>query len=542
MKMRISFLKVVPFVLLLAMLGQACGGRSVPEPEPPEPVASEPEPPAEPIDSDLPYVERREEVLDAVRITQSFIGETNGARYSVPARDWLGDEDVSTLAFRSSNIRAATVDEEGAVAFADEGRFFIQVTIPAEDGEPVKRRIHHFENVLDDGQPAMNRVRYEPDPLNISEHVLVVYNANSPESEELKDYYIQERPGFGEANVLGLECPTGEIVSVEEYTGRIETPVVEWLTGSGKHIRYIVLMMDIPTRVHAPTLPGSSVSFRLSRAFVEHGLREGRVYFDQPYSHLHTPTHIGTPFSLGQFQGMTALVTHLNMGSLEACKAYVDKIKTFPETNGILHPETDSYASNYYMEDHDARSRLPPNWFGFRYVERMEERFERFDEMNIIYRPKGSEFITSGSNVAFFGTLGVWGRRGADYAIDGSVEWGENADWWLMMSVESYNGQSEPARRQGAEEHVFYSPMNQGNFVDWFSPGAFGGTDYSRTPVGAVSHVEEPRLAGVNNWGYLAMWHDGFTFAEAAWLSRHTGFFMALGDPLVARIPPESKP
>jgi hypothetical protein len=67
------------------------------------------------------------------------------------------------------------------------------------------------------------------------------------------------------------------------------------------------------------------------------------------------------------------------------------------------------------------------------------------------------------------------------------------------------------------------------------SANAFGGTNYSNTPVGAVCHVEEPLLTGVNSSAYLLDWEQGFVFAEAAWDSSQTPFFMAVGDPLVTR-------
>jgi hypothetical protein len=75
----------------------------------------------------------------------------------------------------------------------------------------------------------------------------------------------------------------------------------------------------------------------------------------------------------------------------------------------------------------------------------------------------------------------------------------------------------------------------QGNFVRWFSANAFGGINYSNTPVGAVCQVEEPLLTGVNSSAYLLDWERGFIFAEAAWDSSRTPFFMAVGDPLVTR-------
>lgn len=458
-------------------------------------------------------------------------------------RDWLRAEDFGLLNMRSLDSRHGEVDREGTLRYRQDGD--VRLTFRKPGGTLFDTVAVDITNVTD-GIRWVSRVRHEPKPMAVSEHVLVIYNQSSADSEALKDYYVRERPGFEEVNVLGVRTSSEELITEAEYRNEVRDPVVEWLLEAGKPIRYIVLMLDIPTRVHA-RVPhegsyrlqiGDSLSHRLAFALRDEGIRDGDTYFDA--SHQGSPTTwLGTPFSVAQFEGMTALVTHLNMGSLEASIAYVDKLKSFDRTGAVLHPADDTYARTFYMEDHDAHSRLPSNFFGHRYLERMSTGFLRLEEMDIEYRPKGSAYIEAGENVAFFGTMGRWGNRGANYAVDGRIQWGENSDWWLMLSVESFNGQRDPARRQGGEAHAFYGPMDQGNFIDWFHADAFGGSNYSRTPVGAVCHVEEPTTGGVNDWSYLAMWQDGFTFAECAWVSRNTGRFMAIGDPLVTRKPPE---
>ena len=460
-------------------------------------------------------------------------------------REWLRTESFESLNARLRDGRHGSVDRDGTLRYRDDGS--VPITFRKPGGGLFDTVSVDIENTTE-GTRSTTRVWHEPRPLNVSRHVLVVYNKNSADSETLKDYYLRERPGFAAVNVLGIRTSPAELITDDEYRAEVQKPVVDWLLATGKPIRYIVLMLDIPTRVH-DRVPddgdepyrlriGDSLSHRLAFSLRDRGIRDGDTYFDLSYQASPT-TWLGTPFTLAQFEGMTALVTHLNMGSLEASKAYVDKLKSFEQSGAILHPGDDTYARNFYMEDHNAHNRLPSNFFGHRYLGRMSAGFLRVDEMSIVYRPKGTAYIENGENVAFFGTLGRWGNRGADYAIDGRIRWGENSDWWLMLSVESFNGQREPSRRQGGEAHAFYGPMNQGNFIDWFHAQAFGGSDYSRTPVGAVCHVEEPTTGGVNDWSYLAMWHDGFTFAECAWLSRRSGRFMAIGDPLVTRKPPQ---
>ncbi|HVR37231.1 MAG TPA: hypothetical protein VMS21_15420, partial [Methylomirabilota bacterium] len=95
--------------------------------------------------------------------------------------------------------------------------------------------------------------------------------------------------------------------------------------------------------------------------------------------------------------------------------------------------------------------------------------------------------------------------------------------WYLMQTIESYNGRRLDPR--------------QGTFMKWFAPDAFGGTEYENTPVGAVTHVEEPFVTGVNDAGYFGLWTRGRSFGVAAWRSRNTPAFQAVGDPLVGILP-----
>jgi len=72
------------------------------------------------------------------------------------------------------------------------------------------------------------------------------------------------------------------------------------------------------------------------------------------------------------------------------------------------------------------------------------------------------------------------------------------------------------------------------NFIQWFSSNAFGGTNYSNTPIGAVTHVEEPGLPDVENSSvYFGLWETGKNFAICAWNSRQTPYFQAVGDPFI---------
>jgi len=133
--------------------------------------------------------------------------------------------------------------------------------------------------------------------------------------------------------------------------------------------------------------------------------------------------------------------------------------------------------------------------------------------------------LTNATNVAGYISWGSHSGLGSQYArTNGTVKWSGTNRWWIIQTIESYNGQRNTVS------------TGQGNFVQWYASDAFGGTNYANTPVGAVTHVEEPQLIFVNNASvYFGLWAGGKNFAIAAWNSRRTPYFQAVGDPLVSR-------
>lgn len=97
---------------------------------------------------------------------------------------------------------------------------------------------------------------------------LVVFNKNDPGSEELAEFYAEQR-GIPKKQVLGLSCPKAEEISRDEYDLTIAEPLrraftsnfwwklrepdsplgpVEW-----NRIRYVALMRGIPLKIAATT-------------------------------------------------------------------------------------------------------------------------------------------------------------------------------------------------------------------------------------------------------------------------------------------------
>ncbi len=132
--------------------------------------------------------------------------------------------------------------------------------------------------------------------------------------------------------------------------------------------------------------------------------------------------------------------------------------------------------------------------------------------------------ITNGVNVAGYMSWGVHGyeyQTNADYALNGTITLNGHSGWWIIETIESFNGQREA--------------NGQGNFIKWFSSGAFGGTNYSSTSIAAVCHTDEPFLGNQNSPAFFSLWEAGKNFGICAWNSRNTRNFQAVGDPLVTK-------
>ena len=252
-----------------------------------------------------------------------------------------------------------------------------------------------------------------------------------------------------------------------------------------------------------------------------------------------------TPLQIYSFYpGWKPFVNHINAGSLADCEAYVDKIANmasnspgkltisasaagYGNTNYVLdNVRTGTgygiYGSDYTTDGYLVSSAtnnliadgVPPS--SILYNDGLDTITITNGSTNVYNAPQ----ISSATNVAGYICWGEHSALGETYATNGFVQWSCNSGWWIIQTMESFNGQR--------------SGCNQGNFVQWFSSNAFGGTNYSNTPVGAVSQVEEPESYGLENGPiYFGLWAAQKNFAICAWNGRQTPFFQAVGDPFV---------
>jgi hypothetical protein len=73
---------------------------------------------------------------------------------------------------------------------------------------------------------------------------------------------------------------------------------------------------------------------------------------------------------------------------------------------------------------------------------------------------------TGATNVAGYISWGVHSSLLGYYSTNGTVKWTGTNRWWIIETIESFNGQRQ----------TFH-----GHPQEWFSPNAFGGTNYSNT-------------------------------------------------------------
>jgi hypothetical protein len=331
-------------------------------------------------------------------------------------------------------------------------------------------------------------------PVDPSRDLLIVYNSNPGSTNSLfvKDYYLAHRPMANNANVLGVNCPIGDFIGTNDFHNQLDGGVISWrYANPTKHPEYVILLLDVPSRITDGSYPDfyGSVSF---------ALRD------------HTP-------------GIKPFITHINMGGTNDCRAYVDKLE-FIGTNYspgslVLSASGSSYGNTMYLVDDSAglagESAVVTNAItGLLQYGALPG--------NIYAAFRGQPLITQATNVAGYISWGIYAGLGPDYATDGSIRFVGNSGWYIIETIESFNGLREV--------------QFQGTFVKWYAANAFGGSGHSNTPVGAVSHTSEPSTGGVNNSAeYFGLWQSGRKFGAVAWISSRIPAFQAVGDPLVRK-------
>lgn len=343
-----------------------------------------------------------------------------------------------------------------------------------------------------------------------SSQVLVVYNEEWPDSEKAKEHYRLNRPGMSNANILPVRfsipqaCSGNDVVclannalevaSLSDIQHRVAAPIVNWLKkNASKDVQYIVLMNGLPS------VPGEGLGEQFS---VQHFIRQ-RVL---------------------QETGRTVYITSLDTGTLESTIRYIDKLQSMhPGSPGlVISGRTAGRAgTTYYFSDSylgaGAGSKMTAQSF-------MDAVKAVNSSAEVVPRGNVLPVLSSASDVAGFFIHGIYGYdNNGRYAIDGAIRFSGKSGWYVMTTGESFNGSR-------------HGHGGQGNFTQWFSKNAFGGSDYEYTPVAATTRVVEEGDRGFKTPGLFACWEAGKPFAYCAWETANTErAVQAIGDPLITR-------
>ena len=291
----------------------------------------------------------------------------------------------------------------------------------------------------------------------------------------------------------GVERSLALLTNGTDFTNQILTPYLNWLNQNPtKRPQYLVLFMDIPSIVQ-----GSASSLQYQ---------------------LYTATANGSPF-----------VTSINMngnGGTNDCIAYINKLATIgilaSSNSPVLSASANGYGNTNYILDN-------VNSLGYQesiVSNAIPGLVAAGVQTNSIFYLYGYEngfdlpHLTNAVNVAGYICWGWHSSLGGSYPLD-KVQWSGNSSWWIIRTEESYNGQ-----RAG------------GQFLMWFSSNAFGGTNYSNTPIGGPTYVEEPQAGATLNDILLNLWASSKNLAICCWAARNPStppYLQVVGDPFVTR-------
>jgi hypothetical protein len=384
-------------------------------------------------------------------------------------------------------------------------------------------------------------------PINVTNDLLLVYNPSTVDGAGVFAYYMANRPMVSNANVLALSnCPSTYSITRNDFTTNIMAPLTNWLSANPtKRPQYMVMFVDVPVRINSNTTPFYYVTTTNNPA-------ENSVSYD-----IYTNS-VGIP----------PFITHINMRDPERgtnataapCTNYINKLHSF-STNSpgklLISAAAGPYAGTSYVLDNGRHGGTflqiyPPddmsadsNYLTMAITNLVQSGVSPssiyytngppLDEItntlvNGIYTnlPYNGVHITNATSVAGYASWGAHSALGNEYPLSYSsdglselVKWRGNSGWWLIDTFESFNGQPD---------------AGQGDYWQWFSTNAFGSTSYENTPVGAITHTDEPNLSYVNlPYPYLGLWVAGKNFAICAWNTRRTPYFQAVGDPFVTR-------
>lgn len=365
-------------------------------------------------------------------------------------------------------------------------------------------------------------------PLDVSKDLLLIYNTNSSDSSNVCRYYTNNRPMVSNANVLGIGCTILETILPGDFTNIFMAQVTNWLNSNPtKRPSYVILFQDLPSRVNIATNPpaigggyeGTTTPQLPSVQYQLHNWCASNWY---PFvtSINMNGSNSADPYN-SDWNGQQNTNYPVNLFSSDGtidCIAYINKLTNFGNMGGnvgklIISGIAAGYGNtNWYFDDSIGADSLG-------YAASLAV-YAVNPSASVVY--SNSAVITNCTNVAGYFSYGIHdgGFFSNTYALNGQLIFSGNSGWYLITTDESFNG----------ERYNYF----QGIFLDWFSSGAFGGTNYSNTPVGAGSNVDEPGITSCNPPQFFGYWAAGKNFAICAWNSlipNNSQYIQVVGDP-----------
>src|ERR1700722_11676416 len=208
-----------------------------------------------------------------------------------------------------------------------------------------------------------------------------------------------------------------------DFTTNFMTPIANWLsTNQTKRPSYVILFPDLPSRVNTVTNYGNYGGS--NAASVQWQIRN---YCSSNW----------IPF-----------VTSINMNGTNGatdCISYIQKLQSMASNNPpyqlILSASAASYGNvNWYFDDTEIDYSYTPGFSASNAVVQLGVSPTNVDYLKVATDTGLSCHITNGTNLAGYLCWGSHSTLGANYATNNSLTWKGKSSWYLMMTIESFNG------------------------------------------------------------------------------------------------------
>jgi hypothetical protein len=324
-----------------------------------------------------------------------------------------------------------------------------------------------------------------------------------------------------------------------DFANIFQPQVQNWLSNNPtKRPLYVILFQDIPQEVDYYTNSEDTTGTGAAPS-VQYQLHNSTAPGWQPF------------VTAVNMNGLSGTNFHSSDGTND-CIAYINKIIAMASNNPprtlLISASAGGYSNTNWYFDYACGS--PTEIFGYDYegilypdAINAEYGVTNVDPTASVIGTCGTNvdgaplFTTQATNVTGYFTGGWDAGMGSgpgntnSFAVSGQVVFFGNSGWYIMSTIDSFSGQRV---------------TGQSSYLTWFASNAFGGTNYSNTPVGAVTYVDEPSgpYGEVTTSVYYGDWAAGKSFGVSAWAAQvwaeagppfTVQYFQAVGDPFVRR-------